>query len=236
MTEKTTRLMVALDVPELETALTLVDRLGDQVEWYKVGKQLFTHYGPKVLEELRTRGRKVFLDMKFHDIPNTVAQAIRSAALIGADIINVHASGGPAMLAAAAEAGRETGKTVIAVTVLTSMDAEQLAAIGIQATPAEQVLRLARLTQEAGLPGVVCSALELPMLRREFGTDFLTLVPGIRPAGAAAGDQKRIMTPVQAAAAGASYIIVGRPIVAAPDPAAAAQAVLAELETVGYAD
>lgn len=236
MTEKTTRLMVALDVPELETALTLVDRLGDQVEWYKVGKQLFTHYGPKVLEELRTRGRKVFLDMKFHDIPNTVAQAIRSAALIGADIINVHASGGPAMLAAAAEAGRETGKTVIAVTVLTSMDAEQLAAIGIQATPAEQVLRLARLTQEAGLPGVVCSALELPMLRREFGADFLTLVPGIRPAGAAAGDQKRIMTPVQAAAAGASYIIVGRPIVAAPDPAAAAQAVLAELETVGYAD
>ena len=236
MTEKTTRLMVALDVPELETALTLVDRLGDQVEWYKVGKQLFTHYGPKVLEELRTRGRKVFLDMKFHDIPNTVAQAIRSAALIGADIINVHASGGPAMLAAAAEAGRETGKTVIAVTVLTSMDAEQLAAIGIQATPAKQVLRLARLTQEAGLPGVVCSALELPMLRREFGADFLTLVPGIRPAGAAAGDQKRIMTPVQAAAAGASYIIVGRPIVAAPDPAAAAQAVLAELETVGYAD
>ena len=236
MTEKTTRLMVALDVPELETALTLVDRLGDQVEWYKVGKQLFTHYGPKVLEELRIRGRKVFLDMKFHDIPNTVAQAIRSAALIGADIINVHASGGPAMLAAAAEAGRETGKTVIAVTVLTSMDAEQLAAIGIQATPAEQVLRLARLTQEAGLPGVVCSALELPMLRREFGADFLTLVPGIRPAGAAAGDQKRIMTPAQAAAAGASYIIVGRPIVAAPDPAAAAQAVLAELETVGYAD
>ena len=232
MTDKT-RLMVALDVPELETALTLVDRLGDQVQWYKVGKQLFTHYGPKVLEELRARGRKVFLDMKFHDIPNTVAQAIRSAALIGADIINVHASGGPAMLTAAAEAGRETGKTVIAVTVLTSMDAEQLAAIGIQATPAEQVLRLARLTQEAGLPGVVCSALELPMLRREFGPDFLTLVPGIRPAGAAAGDQKRIMTPAQAAAAGASYIIVGRPIVAAPDPAAAAQAVLAELETVG---
>ncbi len=231
MTEKT-RLMVALDVPELNVALELVDRLGDQVEWYKVGKQLFTHYGPVVLKELKSRGRNVFLDMKFHDIPNTVAQAIRSAALIGADIINVHASGGPAMLAAAAEAGRETGKTVIAVTVLTSMDAEQLQALGIQATPAEQVLRLARLTQAAGLPGVVCSALELPMLRREFGSDFLTLVPGIRPAGAAAGDQKRIMTPAQAAAAGANYIIVGRPIVAAPDPATAAQAVLAELRSV----
>ena len=231
MTEKT-RLMVALDVPELNVALELVDRLGDQVEWYKVGKQLFTHYGPVVLKELKSRGRNVFLDMKFHDIPNTVAQAIRSAALIGADIINVHASGGPAMLAAAAEAGRETGKTVIAVTVLTSMDAEQLQALGILATPAEQVLRLARLTQAAGLPGVVCSALELPMLRREFGSDFLTLVPGIRPAGAAAGDQKRIMTPAQAAAAGANYIIVGRPIVAAPDPATAAQAVLAELRLV----
>ena len=224
-----TQLMVALDVPELELALGLVDQLGDQVSWYKVGKQLFTHYGPNVLQELKARGRKVFLDMKFHDIPNTVGQAIRSAALIGADIINVHASGGPAMLAAAAEAGRETGKTVIAVTVLTSMDASQLQAIGIQASPAEQVLRLARLAREAGLPGVVCSALELPMLRKEFGAEFLTLVPGIRPAGAAAGDQKRIMTPAQAAAAGASYIIVGRPILAAPEPATAARAVLAEL-------
>ena len=231
MTEKT-RLMVALDVPEWNDAVTWVDRHGDHVECYKVGKQLFTHYGPMVLKELKSRGRKVFLDMKYHDIPNTVAQAIRSAALIGADIINVHASGGPAMLAAAAEAGRETGKTVIAVTVLTSMDAEQLQAIGLQATPAEQVLRLARLTQEAGLPGVVCSALELPMLRQEFGPQFLTLVPGIRPAGAAAGDQKRIMTPAQAATAGASYIIVGRPIVAAPDPATAAQAVLEELHSV----
>ena len=228
MSEKT-RLMVALDVPELTDALNLVDQLGDQVKWYKVGKQLFTHYGPMVLKELKNRGRKVFLDMKFHDIPNTVAQAIRSAALIGADIINVHASGGPAMLAAAAAAGKETGKTVIAVTVLTSMDAEQLQAIGVQVSPAEQVLRLAKLTKEAGLPGVVCSALELPMLRQEFGPEFLTLVPGIRPAGAAAGDQKRIMTPAQAAAAGASYIIVGRPIVAAPNPAAAACAVLEEL-------
>ena len=230
MSEKT-RLMVALDVPELADALNLVERLGDQVEWYKVGKQLFTHYGPIVLKELKSRGRKIFLDMKFHDIPNTVAQAIRSAALIGADIINVHASGGPTMLAAAAAAGKETGKTVIAVTVLTSMDAEQLAAIGVQATPAEQVLRLARLAKASGLPGVVCSALELPMLRNEFGPEFLTLVPGIRPAGAAAGDQKRIMTPAQAAVAGASYIIVGRPIVAAPEPAAAAAAVLAELAT-----
>ena len=229
MSDKT-HLMVALDVSEWADALTLVKQLGEQVEWYKVGKQLFTHYGPKVLEELKAMGRKVFLDMKFHDIPNTVAQAVRSAALIGADIINVHASGGPAMLAAAAEAGRETGKTVIAVTVLTSMDTAQLQAIGIQSTPAEQVLRLAKLSQEAGLPGVVCSALELPMLREAFGPEFLTLVPGIRPAGAAAGDQKRIMTPAQAAQAGATYIVVGRPITKAADPLQAALAIQGELK------
>lgn len=227
---KKTQLISALDVPELSTALALVDKIGANVEWYKVGKQLFTHYGPVVLQELKSRGKKVFLDMKFHDIPNTVAQAIRSGALIGADMINVHASGGPVMLAAAAEAMKETGKLVIAVTVLTSMDQAQLEAIGINVSPAEQVLRLAALTKEAGLPGVVCSALELPMLREKFGPDFVTVVPGIRPAGADIGDQKRIMTPKKAAEAGADYIVVGRPILAAEDPAAAAAAILKELE------
>jgi orotidine-5'-phosphate decarboxylase len=167
--------------------------------------------------------------MKFHDIPNTVAGAVRSAAAIGADIINVHASGGPAMLAAAADAARETGKIVIAVTVLTSMDQEQLNAIGLEVTPAQQVSRLARLTEESGLAGVVCSPLEIELIRRERSADFITVVPGIRPAGAAVGDQKRIMTPALAAKAGASYIVVGRPIIAAPDPVAAAEAVLAEL-------
>lgn len=224
-----TKLIVALDFPELAPALALVDKLGDTVEWYKVGKQLFTHYGPAVLQELKARGKKVFLDMKFHDIPNTVAGAVRSAAAIGADIINVHASGGPAMLAAAADAARETGKIVIAVTVLTSMDQEQLNAIGLEVTPAQQVSRLARLTEESGLAGVVCSPLEIELIRRERSADFITVVPGIRPAGAAVGDQKRIMTPALAAKAGASYIVVGRPIIAAPDPVAAAEAVLAEL-------
>ena len=227
---KQTKLISALDVPELSTALALVDKIGDNVEWYKVGKQLFTHYGPQAVQELKARGKKVFLDMKFHDIPNTVAQAIRSAAIIGADLINVHASGGPAMLSAAAEAMKETGKTVIAVTVLTSMDQAQLEAIGITVSPAEQVVRLAGLTQAAGLPGVVCSALELPMLRELFGPDFLTVVPGIRPAGAEVGDQKRVMTPRKAAEAGADFIVVGRPILAAPDPAAAARAILDELQ------
>lgn len=224
-----TRLISALDLPELDQALAMVDRIGGAVEWYKVGKQLFTHYGPQVIRELKARGKKVFLDMKFHDIPNTVANAIRSGALIGGDIIDVHASGGPAMLAAAAEAMRETGAKVIGVTVLTSMDQAQLEAIGISATPQEQVLRLAHLVGEAGLSGVVCSALELPMLRKEMGEEFLTVVPGIRPAGVSAGDQKRIMTPRQAKEAGADFIVVGRPILADPEPAEAAARILQEL-------
>ena len=228
MTKKTT-LISALDLPELDQALAMVDRIGPQVEWYKVGKQLFTHYGPQVLQELKARNKKVFLDMKYHDIPNTVAHAIRSGALVGGDIIDVHAFGGPAMLEAAAQAMRETGTRVIAVTVLTSMDQAQLEAVGIQATPQEQVLRLAKLARQAGLSGVVCSALELPLLRKELGDDFLTVVPGIRPAGADAGDQKRIMTPRQAREAGADFIVVGRPILAAPDPAQAAEKILQEL-------
>ncbi|MGN0867786.1 MAG: orotidine-5'-phosphate decarboxylase [Oligosphaeraceae bacterium] len=228
MTKKTT-LICALDLPELEQALTMVDRIGPSVEWYKVGKQLFTHYGPRVLQELKARNKKVFLDMKYHDIPNTVANAIRSGALVGGDIIDVHAFGGPAMLDAAAQAMRETGARVIAVTVLTSMDQAQLEAVGVSASPQEQVLRLAKLARQAGLSGVVCSALELPLLRKELGDEFLTVVPGIRPAGADAGDQKRIMTPRQAQEAGADFIVVGRPILAAPDPAEAAAKILQEL-------
>lgn len=228
MTKKTT-LISALDLPELAQALAMVDRIGPQVEWYKVGKQLFTHYGPQVLQELKARKKKVFLDMKYHDIPNTVANAIRSGALIGGDIIDVHAFGGPAMLEAAAQAMKETGARVIAVTVLTSMDQAQLEAVGVHASPQEQVLRLAKLARQAGLSGVVCSALELPLLRKELGEEFLTVVPGIRPAGAAAGDQKRIMTPRQAQEAGADFIVVGRPILAAPDPAEAAAKILQEL-------
>lgn len=224
-----TTLITALDVSTEQEAYELVDRIGPAVEWYKVGKQLFTRLGPSIVSGLKARGKKVFLDMKFHDIPNTVGQAVRSAAAIGADLCNVHASGGPAMLRAAAEAGRETGITVIAVTVLTSMDAGELSAIGLSVTPAEQVLRLAKLTQSCGLPGVVCSALEIPLIQEACGKDFLLVVPGIRPAGASRGDQKRVMTPGEAAQAGAQFIVVGRPIIAAADPAAAAAAVQAEL-------
>lgn len=224
-----TTLISALDVPEMETALTMVDKFGEEVQWYKVGKQIFTKFGPEIVRSLKSRGKKVFLDLKFHDIPNTVAQAIRSAASLGADIVNVHASGGPAMLTAAAQAARETGVTVIAVTVLTSLDENELRAIGLQATPAEQVVRLAKLTKDCGLAGVVCSPKEITLVREACGRDFLTVVPGIRPAGAAAGDQKRIMTPAEAAKAGADYIVVGRPILQAEDPQGAARAVNAKL-------
>ncbi len=228
MTSKT-EMIVALDFPGMAPAMALVERLGDSVSWYKVGKQLFTLEGPPVVRELHRLGKRVFLDMKFHDIPNTVHGAVCSAAAIGADLINVHASGGPAMLEAAAKAAAETGKTVVAVTVLTSMDRAQLAAVGLDVPPQEQVLRLARLTRECGLPGVVCSPQEVALLRQELGAEFLTVVPGIRPQWAVAGDQKRIMTPAEAHQAGARYIVVGRPVTGAPEPAEAARRILAEM-------
>jgi len=224
-----TTLITALDVDTLEAALAVADRIGAAGEWFKVGKQLFTRCGAEVVRELKARGKKVFLDLKYHDIPNTVEQAVRAAAGIGADLCNVHASGGPAMLRAAAQAGADTGMPVIAVTVLTSMDQAELTAIGITATPAEAVLRLARLTRDCGLPGVVCSAHEIALLREACGRDFLLVVPGIRPAGAGRGDQKRVMTPAEAARAGAQYIVVGRPILAAADPAQAARDIQAEM-------
>ena len=224
-----TTLITALDYSDEASALETVSKIGDAGTWYKVGKELFTAAGPSIVKKLKAMDKKVFLDLKFHDIPNTVSKAVRSAAAIGADLCNVHASGGRAMLTAAGEAAREAGIRLIAVTVLTSMDAAELESIGITASPQEQVIRLAKLTQACGVPGVVCSALELPAIRRECGADFLTVVPGIRPAGSSADDQRRIMTPAQAAAAGADFIVVGRPITKAENPAAAAAAVMAEL-------
>jgi orotidine-5'-phosphate decarboxylase len=226
----TTELIVALDVNTTTEADGIVTAIGDSVQWYKVGKQLFTQAGPEAVRQLKDRGKKVFLDLKFHDIPNTVAQAVRSAADIGADMTNVHASGGRAMLEAAAQAAAERDTLLIAVTVLTSMNQDALTGIGIDATPEQQVVRLATLAQAAGVPGVVCSAHEINALRAACGPGFKLVVPGIRPAGSAHGDQKRVMTPAEATAAGADYIVVGRPITQASDPAAAARAVLAELQ------
>lgn len=224
-----TELIVALDVDSIEEGLALVDKLGDSVTWYKIGKQLFTRFGPEAVASIKARGKKVFLDLKYHDIPNTVAQAVRSAAAIGADMTNVHAAGGPAMLQAAAKAAGGSNTLLIAVTVLTSMNQEELTAIGVSASPMEQVVRLARLAQAAGVPGIVCSAQEIVPIRAACGPDFQLVVPGIRPAGADHGDQKRVMTPAEAAQAGANYIVVGRPITAAADPRAAAFAILSEL-------
>ncbi|MBT3286595.1 MAG: orotidine-5'-phosphate decarboxylase [Victivallales bacterium] len=224
-----TQLIVALDVNTSAEGLALVDRIGDACTWYKVGKQLFTRYGPDMVRQLKDRGKKVFLDLKFHDIPNTVREAVRSAAAVGADMTNVHAAGGAAMLAAAAEGAQESDVLLIAVTVLTSMDEAELAGVGITASPREQVVRLAQLTQGNGVPGVVCSALEIEPLRQVCGSDFVLVVPGIRPAGSSTDDQKRVMTPGQAAEQGADFIVVGRPIRCADDPAAAARAIVAEL-------
>ncbi len=225
------RILVALDYADAASARAFVARVRPELCRLKVGKELFTTAGPDFVRELAGQGYDVFLDLKFHDIPNTVAQACKAAARLGVWMMNVHASGGPRMLTAAREAleGLSHRPRLIAVTVLTSMGPEELAAIGVSATPEEQVARLAALTQSAGLDGVVCSAREAPVLRRQAGPGFLLVTPGIRPAGADAGDQTRILTPAQALAAGADYLVIGRPITQAPDPIAALQQISAEI-------
>jgi orotidine-5'-phosphate decarboxylase len=193
--------------------------------------ELYYAAGNSIVQQLRDRGFNVFLDLKLHDIPNTVAGAVRSATQAGASLLTIHASGGAAMMSAAAEAASAPGSPrLLAVTVLTSMDANQLAGIGIAASPAEQVLRLARLAQASGIDGMVCSAEEVATLRRETGPDTLLVIPGIRPAGSAMEDQKRIATPAQAIAYGASMLVVGRPITRANNPAVAARMILEEIE------
>jgi orotidine-5'-phosphate decarboxylase len=224
------RLAVALDFPDAKQALALVDTLADTCQWFKVGMELYYAAGNSFIDELRRRGFDVFLDLKLHDIPNTVAGAVRSATQAGASLLTVHASGGPAMLAAAAEAASVPGAPkLLAVTVLTSMDASELAATGVAGSPAEQVLRLAKLAQAAGIDGMVCSAEEVSTLRTEMGPHTILVVPGIRPTGAATEDQRRIATPATAIAQGASMLVVGRPITRATDPAAAARAILEEI-------
>jgi orotidine-5'-phosphate decarboxylase len=225
------RLIVALDFPCAAPALALADRLHGLCRWFKVGLELYLAEGNSIVHELRNRGFSVFLDLKFHDIPNTVAGAVRSAAAAGAELLTVHAAGGPAMLAAAAEAADALPDPprILAVTVLTSMDQLQLSAIGIDHSPEQQVLRLADTAAEAGISGFVASPEEVSALRQRFPEATL-VIPGIRPAGAAAGDQKRIATPSAALAAGASYLVIGRPITQASDPAAAAQSILEEMQ------
>ncbi|MGA2673270.1 MAG: orotidine-5'-phosphate decarboxylase [Terracidiphilus sp.] len=225
------RLIVALDVPDAASAAALVERLEGNCHWFKVGLELFVAAGPAVLEPLLRRGHSVFLDLKFHDIPNTVAGAVRSAAALGVRMMTVHAAGGPAMLSAARAAldGLADPPELLAVTVLTSMDAAQLSAIGLKGTPAAQVERLARMGLAAGMRGFVCSPQEVASLRALAGPQGVLVIPGIRPAGSAVGDQKRIATPAEALRLGASYLVAGRPITQAPNPAEAAEAILKEM-------
>ncbi|HJX58738.1 MAG TPA: orotidine-5'-phosphate decarboxylase, partial [Thiobacillus sp.] len=219
----THKIIVALDFADADSALALVARLDPTLCRLKVGKELFTAAGPDLVRTLVARGFEVFLDLKFHDIPNTAAAACRAAAGLGVWMLNVHASGGRRMMAAAQAALADLPKPplLIAVTVLTSMSAEDLGEVGVAGTPADQVLRLARLAHACKLDGVVCSAQEAAMLRAELGVGFRLVTPGIRPAGAEAGDQRRVMTPAEALRAGATDLVIGRPVTAAADPLAA---------------
>jgi orotidine-5'-phosphate decarboxylase len=232
------KLLVALDVESGERAMHLVDALRGLAGGFKIGNRLFTSEGPALVRRIADAGSRVFLDLKYHDIPNTVEQAVEAAVGTGAWMINVHASGGTAMMQAAARAARETSARLgrsapllIGVTVLTSLDQEALRAVGVERPVLDQVIALARLTRQAGLQGVVASAQETAAIRQACGPEFQIVTPGIR--GAAAGternDQSRTMGPAEAIRAGASYIVVGRPIIAAPDPRAAAGAIVEEL-------
>jgi orotidine-5'-phosphate decarboxylase len=225
------RLIVALDVSDARSAMRLVAELEGACTWFKVGLELFVAAGPAVLEPIVARGHNVFLDLKLHDIPNTVAGAVRSAAGLGVRMLTVHAGGGPAMLAAAKAAlvGIAHPPELLAVTVLTSMDAEQLQATGVDRAPSQQVEVLAKMGIGAGIRSFVCSPQEVAALRSLTGPDGVLVVPGIRPAGAAIGDQKRIAGPAEALRLGASYLVVGRPITQAQNPPEAARAILEEM-------
>jgi len=222
-------LIIALDFPEADQAIRFSNQLDPALCRVKVGKELFTQAGPALVETLMKMGFEVFLDLKFHDIPNTVAAACKAAASLGVWMVNVHAMGGSAMMNAAREAVDGSSCKLIAVTLLTSMGPEDLREIGLTGEPLEVVDRLAALAKSCNLDGVVCSAMESTMLRTKFGKDFCLVTPGIRPAGSSQGDQKRIMTPKEAIASGSDYLVIGRPIREAPDPSRALQAILEEI-------
>ncbi|MDH3473592.1 MAG: orotidine-5'-phosphate decarboxylase [Rhodospirillales bacterium] len=234
-TDPRERIFVALDTADMARAAALARAFAGHVGGVKIGKEFFTAQGPDGVRAV-AGGERLFLDLKFHDIPNTVAGAVRAACHLRPALLNVHASGGAAMMQAAAEAAREAAEDmeverplVLGVTVLTSLDDDDLAAVGQRGPAREQVVRLARLAQASGLDGVVCSPREIAALRKACGPGFVLLVPGIRPAWAAKGDQKRTMTPAEALAAGADYLVIGRPITTAEDPTAAARRIVEDL-------
>jgi orotidine-5'-phosphate decarboxylase len=225
------RLIVALDVSTGEAARKIVAAVGDSALTYKVGMQLYTAEGPPIVRELVASGRHIFLDLKYHDIPNTVGAAVGAAARLGVSMLTVHAAGGGKMLRAAAEAAEKVNPQllVLAVTVLTSLDDTDLGTLGVRGGVSDQVLRLAALALANGCRGIVASAHECEALREEFGREFVIVTPGVRPAGSGHDDQARVVTPAEAIAAGASHIVVGRPITEASDPAAEARAILGQM-------
>jgi len=234
------KLIFALDAAGLEEAISWIDLLSGSVGMFKVGKELFTSVGPEIVDCIKQRNQRVFLDLKFHDIPNTVAGAVRSAVRTGADMITVHLSGGRAMLQAAQEAalgeairlGTARPK-IVGVSVLTSLGSEDLADIGVSRKPADQVIHLAQLASSCRLDGMVCSAEDLSLVRKQVPEDLMLVTPGIRPGGAEQGDQKRIATPSSALKAGADLLVIGRPISEAPDPRKAVQEIVKEMESAG---
>jgi len=230
------RLIVAIDVNTMEKVQQLVETLGDSVSYYKVGMELFYSVGSEVITYLRTQGKEIFLDLKLHDIPNTVGQSLAALTQLGVSMLNVHASGGPAMMAAAAQAVKNKADEMkikrpklIAVTVLTSINSGEWNALGYNLDLSQQVVRLARLTQSAGLDGVVASPQEAMQIRAACGDEFIIVTPGIRPSGVAINDQSRIASPASALKNGAHHLVIGRPITAAQDPRRAAQAILEEM-------
>lgn len=227
----TSRIIVALDYPSADAALQLVGQLSPELCRLKVGKELFTRAGPQLVESLVGQGFDVFLDLKFHDIPNTVASACHAAADLGVWMLNVHALGGARMLESAREGVSRAGHSplLIAVTILTSMDETDLAAVGLAGSPLENVMRLARLAQHSGFDGIVCSSREVTPLRAELERDFKLVTPGIRPAGSQADDQRRIMTPVDAVTNGSDYLVIGRPVTQADDPVGVLRTINSEL-------
>lgn len=235
-TSENERLIVALDVSSALEAQKIVASLGDSAHFFKVGMQLYTAAGPAVVRDLLASGRRVFLDLKYHDIPNTVSAAVCEAGQLGASMLTVHASGSSKMLKAAADAAAtRPGLQVLAVTVLTSLNEEDLRETGVSASVSDQVVRLASMSLKCGCAGVVSSAREAKTLRTKLGDHFLIVTPGVRPAGAEYGDQARVTTPAEAIAAGASHIVVGRPITAAEDPAAAARSIQQQIRSVAEA-
>ncbi len=232
----TQKIIIALDVKTGQDALTLVDKL-DDADTFKVGLELFTAEGPALFDELKARQKRLFLDLKLHDIPNTVAGAVASGARHGVHMMTIHTAGGREMMANAKEAAETEAQNtglirplLLGVTILTSLKESQLAEIGMEANTEAQVMRLARLAKEAGMDGVVCSPWEIELIKEECGRDFLVVSPGIRPAWAAAQDQKRIMTPSQAVHKGADFIVIGRPVTQAPSPSEAFAKIIDELE------